>query len=334
MKKTNYILHDFNLELFLYSLPKKSTLKKHFNLTKNKFVNIDSISKSMLEKVNIYWGNRINEKILSQLNNLEWVQFGSSGINEKLKHIFQKRKIIVSNSKGLYDEAITNLVFGFIFGVGSGVLFSQKIKEQQMFDRTVFETNSNNLFEIKNKKILILGYGSISQYLIKKLKHFNKHISILTNRKLGENDKKNFINTYSYKQINLAFEKNDLIINILPDNKQTDNIVNKSSLNKLSKRSFLINVGRGNTVNLKDIFSLIKKNKGFIYATDVFPKKEYIDPYRPISKNHIILKNQNIITTPHIGAYHESYWTKEINLFSSNLNLYLQKKKLINQIKI
>ena len=333
MKTINYILHDFNLELSLYSLPNKTVLKEYFDLKNNKFVNIESLSNSMLEKINIYWGNRINEKIINQLPNLEWVHYGSSGINEKLKYIFQKRKIIVSNSKGLYDESITNLVFGFIFGVGSGIFFSQKIKDKQLFNRTTFETTLNNLFEIKDKKILIMGYGSISQHLIKKLNHFNKNISILTNRKLGKNDKKKFIHTYNYNEINLAFEKNNLIINILPENKETYNFINKSSLNKLAKRSFLINVGRGNTVNLEDIFSLIKKNKNFIYATDVFPKKEYIDPYTPISKNHKILKNHNIITTPHIGAYHESYWIKEMNLFSFNLNLYLQKKKLINQIK-
>ena len=63
----------------------------------------------------------------------------------------------------------------------------------------------------------------------------------------------------------------------------------------MKKNSLLINVGRGSTINEKDLMNFAKKNKNFLAILDVFDKE-------PLAKNHKFWKLKNVLVTPHIAS--------------------------------
>ena len=323
------IAHDFNLSVFLYKIPNDQILKNYFKDKLVKFVDVNKLNEKDSNKINIFWGNRLNKKILNKLKNLKWVHFASSGTNLEIIRMLKKRKIKISNSKGIYNESMTQLIFTFIFLICTGVhLFNQKKKKE--FNRIYYEKFFSNIENVSSKKILILGYGSISKYLINKLYIFNNNISLVVNKRIKSI--KGIKNIYLLNDINTAFSQNNLIINLLPENDTTINIINKKLLNELPQYSSIINVSRGDIVNTKDIINYLKTNKKFIYATDVYSKKDYVNPYKPLKTNSEFFNLERIIMTPHIGAFSKDYWEKQIELLKSNLNLYKSGRKLINKI--
>ena len=96
--------------------------------------------------------------------------------------------------------------------------------------------------------------------------------------------------------------------------------------------SIFINVGRGDTVVTKDLVRAIKNRKIFASAIDVYPKKDYVDPYKPSNLKSNIFNMQEIITTPHIAGLSNNYWVKQIDLFIKNFNKYRFNRRLINEI--
>ena len=62
------IAHDFNLSIFLYRIPSDKFLKNYFNDKLIKFVDVNKLKKD-LNKITIFWGNRLNKKILNELTN-------------------------------------------------------------------------------------------------------------------------------------------------------------------------------------------------------------------------------------------------------------------------
>ena len=74
-------------------------------------------------------------------------------------------------------------------------------------------------------------------------------------------------------------KSSDVIVSILPATTKTKNLIDKNFLNRMKKKSFLINVGRGNTVNEKDLLSHLKKNRYFKASLDVFKKE-------PLNEKH------------------------------------------------
>ncbi len=323
------IAHDFNLSIFLYRIPSDKFLKNYFNDKLIKFVDVNKLKKKDLNKITIFWGNRLNKKILNELINLKWVHFASSGTNLEIVKILRKRQIKISNSKGIYNESITQLIFTFIFLICTGVHYFNK-KRKREFNRIYYEKFFLNIENVSSKKILILGYGNISKYLINKLYIFNNNISLVVNKKI--NSIKGIKKIFLFKDIKSAFSQNNLIINLLPENDATINIINKKLLNELPQHSSIINVSRGDIVNTKDIINHLKTNKKFIYATDVYSKKDYINPYKPLKTNSEFFNLERIIMTPHIGAFSKDYWEKQIELLKNNLILYKSGRKLINKI--
>ena len=75
------------------------------------------------------------------------------------------------------------------------------------------------------------------------------------------------------------------IINCLPLNDGTKNFFDKK-LFSIFNQSFFINIGRGETVSEIDLIKFLKKDNIIFAALDVFNKKDYISPYRPL--NYII----------------------------------------------
>ena len=325
------IAHDFNLNIYLYKLPKKEKLKKIFNLKKINFVDINKVKKKDLSKIEIYWGNRLTTDTIDTLDNLRWVHLASSGSNVSVRKKLSIKKIKHTNSKGIYNKSVSQLILAFIFSICSGIHFLEHKKDKKKFNRLFFEKYIKYNSYIDQKKILILGHGEISRYLIYKLKHFNNNISILV--KNSDMKKIKFKNKYSFNNISKAFSENNLIINLLPENKETLNVINRKILKLLPKYSSIINASRGDIINHYDLINFIKKEKTFIYATDVFSRNLYVNPYVPLNYKSTFFKLNRVIMTPHIGAFSNNYWDEQLKLFKKNLELYFNSKKLINNVR-
>jgi phosphoglycerate dehydrogenase-like enzyme len=325
------IAHDFNLKIYLYKFPKNESLKKIFDLKKIKFVDIKKVKKNDLSKIEIFWGNRLTLDIIDSLDNLKWVHLASSGSNFNVRKKLSLKKIKLSNSKGIYNKSVSQLILAFIFSICTGIHFLEHRKDKKKFNRLYFEKYIKFNSYIDQKKILILGNGEISKYLISKLKHFNKNISIVV--KNSDLKKIKFKNKYSFNNLSKAFSENNLIINLLPENNETLNVINKKILNQLPKYSSFINASRGDIINHNDLINFIKKDKTFIYATDVFSRNLYVNPYIPLDYNSTLFKLKRVIMTPHIGAFSNDYWDEQLKLFRKNLELYFNSKKLVNNVK-
>ena len=84
------IIVDFNLSVFLYKIPNDQILKITSKDKLVKFVDVNKLNEKDSNKINIFWGNRLNKKILNKLKNLKWVHFASSGTNLEIIRMLKK----------------------------------------------------------------------------------------------------------------------------------------------------------------------------------------------------------------------------------------------------
>lgn len=96
-------------------------------------------------------------------------------------------------------------------------------------------------------------------------------------------------------ELDELFEKADYITLHVPKNDKTANLVNKDAFAKMKKGVYLINCARGGIVNEADLEQAV--NDGIVAgaALDVFDKE-------PVDPNHPLLKLDQVICTPHLGA--------------------------------
>ena len=95
----------------------------------------------------------------------------------------------------------------------------------------------------------------------------------------------------------------------------------------MKNSSYIINVGRGQTIVEKDLIYALKNNLIAGAGLDVFEKE-------PLSEDSELWNLDNVIITPHVAGLSQNYWDKEYKLFKKNYKLYLKNKRMINEIKL
>ena len=310
-------------DLFSSSLDFQKITNKDLVRLKNKFKNIKIIkinpnikNNKAYQDIQVYWGNRINMNILKKMKKLKWIHYGSTGINQEIINYSRSNNIKVSNTKKLFDNSVAATALGFIFCLSRGIQYSLYLRGKKNHGRDFYNKIYYNMNDVFEKKILFVGYGNIAKKISKVCRSMGMEIFI-TKRKKNEN----LNNTYSLKNLSKAVKNKDFVINLLPSTKNTKEIFNLKVFNNMSKSSFFLNLGRGETVNEKDLERIIKKNLISGAGLDVVQNE-------PFKKNFSLLKYDNVIITPHIAGINTRYKIDQVNLFMENFGKFLINKKL------
>jgi len=233
----------------------------------------------------------------------------------------KKNKIQITNTKKIFDNSVAATALGFIFCLSRGIHYSLIFKNKKNYGRNLYDKIYYKMNDVFKKKILFVGYGNIAKKIAKVCRSMDMEIFIV--KKKVKRESKNF---YSVKNLYKAVKGKDFIINLLPSTSKTKEIFNLKIFKNMSKKSYFINLGRGETVKEKDLEFAIKKNYISGAGLDVIQNE-------PIKKNFYLLKYNDVIITPHIAAINTRYKVEQVNLFEENLNKFFKKKRLKHLVK-
>ena len=316
-------------DLFTSSINFQVITKKIIRKLKKNFKDIELISidskkfKKSKKKIEIYWGNRINLDTINELPNLKWIHYGSTGVNETILRSTKSKNILITNSRRMFDEAVSATVMSFIFTLARGVNYSFDLKRKKKLTRNFYNNITSNIQNVFNQKILFVGFGGIAKKISSICKLMNMRIYGI--KRSNYSNIKN-VKFYSLDNLNKAVKDKNYIVNLLPYTHKTKKLFNKHIFKNMSKSTFFINVGRGETVNENDLVYALKKKIILGAALDVVQNE-------PINNNSLLLKLDNLILTPHIAGITSDYWDKQYELFTSNFKKFKTSKKLQNIVR-
>jgi len=143
--------------------------------------------------------------------------------------------------------------------------------------------------QLQGKTIGIIGYGRLGKML-------NKYCWVFGMRTMACDP---YNDTLNYT-LDAVLKNSDIISLHVHANDETRHMINKKTLGKLKKNSYIVNTSRGEIVNEKDIVQSLRDGHLKGYATDVI-EDEYGNRHKsPILKG--VKEGLNIIVTPHIGG--------------------------------
>lgn len=138
----------------------------------------------------------------------------------------------------------------------------------------------------------ILGIGNIGQQIGKLLV---KNDFKVTGWSRSEKHLQDIETFHGPAQKDEFLKTAEILVCILPLTKETKGILNQELFEKLPKKAFLINVGRGGQLVEKDLEKVIKKGQLSGAALDAFQEE-------PLPQDHPFWKNKKIHITPHTAS--------------------------------
>ena len=146
--------------------------------------------------------------------------------------------------------------------------------------------------ELNNKIIGIVGMGHIGGEVAKRAYAFG--MKILAYDVYPRQD---FIEKYDVTYVNLEYllKKSDIITLHAPAIKETENMINRDSINLMKSSAILVNAARGELINEDDLYEALKSKRIAFAALDVYQNEPLL--------NSKLTSLENIVFTAHAGAY-------------------------------
>ena len=255
---------------------------------------------------------------ISSMKNLKWIQVSSIGVDQVPRNELLERNIVVTNNRGGYSIPIGEFVVMRILEIMKNTKYFNSIQTNKRWRLTT------DVLELYNKKVLILGTGTIGIEVAKRLKGFGVEIiGVNTNGKPVEF----FDQTVSIRKLNDEVEKADILVLALPHTKDTDNILGEKILRSMKKDSSIINVSRGNLIDEVALVELLEEGYFRGVALDVFKEE-------PLSEESLLWELDRVYITPHNSWVSEKRNERRLELILQNLKRYVEKEELLNIVNI
>tara|TARA_B100000315_G_C14540405_1_gene570606 strand:- start:404 stop:1333 length:930 start_codon:yes stop_codon:yes gene_type:complete len=180
--------------------------------------------------------------------------------------------------------AVAELTMGLMLDI------ARKISQSNLDLRTgKWEKKMGSL--IKEKTLGIIGLGTIGKALVELSSGFDFQILAFDQKKDKSFAEENDI---TYCDLNTLLKYSDIVTIHLNLSDQTKCLIDEEKVNLMKSGSILINTSRGEIIDEKSLYNALKEKRILGAGLDVFNDEPYSGPLTEL---------ENVVLTPHIGAY-------------------------------
>lgn len=235
--------------------------------------------------------------------NLKAVQLTSVGFDRVPVGYFASKGIALFNARGVYSTPMAEWVVLKILEIykRSAEFYAQQKKKVWQKQR--------NLLELTDKRILIVGAGSVGTECAKRLSAFNAKILAAD---IYDNGCEHFDEFHPMEELNEVLPTADIVVLTLPLTEKTKGLFNKETLSLMKDSSVLVNVSRGPIIDEQALADILSEDKLLGVALDVFEEE-------PLSQSSPLWSDPRVIITPHNSFVSDGNSGRLFSLICQNL---------------
>ena len=277
------IIHfDVDSELNKYLKDEKysQTLQKIFN--KKRYSTIDVITIKSLSQV--------NKKTLANFPKLKLIVTRTVGTDHIDLDYCKQKGIAVYRIVDYGSFNIAEHVFALLLSGARNIVSSQREIKKGIFSHV------NHLgFALKGKTLGVVGTGKIGLEVIKRAKGLEMKVVAYD---VFKNEKAAKTLEFPYVSLQKLLKISDIVSLHAPLLPTTKHMINEKTIGLMKKGVILINTARGGLIDTKALVTNI--NKFSWVGLDVLEDEE------KFTKNHPLLKFNNVVITPHIAFFSDA----------------------------
>ena len=254
-----------------------------------------------------YMGGRTALEFSKKMSSLQILQMPNAGYDDAME--FVRPGITLCNGRGIHDASTAELAVGLTIASLRGFPFFALSQSKN-------EWNHQKFRSINDRKIGLIGYGSIGKTIERNLSGFDVEV-IPFNRSGSDGAKK-----ISELDQNLATL--DVVILILPLNDESRKMFDAARLAKMKDGALLVNVARGAIVDTDALIAELKSGR-ITAALDV------TDP-EPLPSDHPLWQMRGVFIAPHVGGNTSIFESRARKLIQQQLQKLASGEPLANVI--
>ena len=232
---------------------------------------------------------RLNANVIDAADKLLAAACFGIGVNQIDLKAATKKGVAVFNAPHANTRSVAELV------IGLAVMLIRRIPDKNAAAHAgLWLKEAKGSFELRGKTLGIVGYGNIGSQVSIMAEALGMHVVYYdTSTKLPHG------NARQVRELRDLLKQSDIVTLHVPSDATTRNMVDASALKAMKRGAIVLNLSRGDVVDLDALATAIKRGKIAGAAVDVFPT----EPEKHGAAFSSILQTlPNVILTPHIGG--------------------------------
>lgn len=249
-------------------------------------------------------------------DSLRWVHAASAGVNHVLTPELVASDVVVTNSRGVFDEPMAEYVLGLALALAKDLPTTLSHQRERRWRHRETE-------RLADRHALVAGTGPIGRAIGRKLRAVGMRVTGLgrvarsTDPDLGE--------VLPMSSLSDVLPDADYVVLAAPLTDDTRGMIDAKALAAMKPTARLINVGRGPLVVQEDLVEALDAGTLGGAALDVFVSE-------PLPTSSPLWRLPNVIVSPHMSGDVVGWRAELVALFVDNLSRYVEGQPLRNVV--
>jgi len=246
--------------------------------------------------------------VLRQMPRLQVVQLLTAGYEHLVADV--PADVTLCNGRGIHSASTAELAMTLILS---------SLRDIPAFVRGQDEGQWRQGYRqsLADKRVLILGYGSIGEAVEARLLPFEVEIvRVARTARPG---------VHAMTALPELLPAADVVVVATPLTDETRGLVDADFLARMRDRALLVNIARGGIVDTEAL--LVELTSERLYAA-----LDVVDP-EPLPQGHPLWSAPNTLITPHVGGPSSAFWPRAKKLVREQLERYAAGEELVNVVR-
>jgi len=266
-------------------------------------------------KADIIFG-RISEEIFAATTKLKWVHASTAGADAYLFESFASSDALLSGDKGLVGSHLAETAFGLLLAITRRIDHAILDGPESWNHRVDYRRQE---FELEGLTMGIVGFGGTGRAIAKRANAFGMKCIAVDRDEVEPSFE--IPNVWTLKKLDDLLTQSDVVACGLPLTPETRNFFNEEAFEKMKSNAILINVTRGECVDIDELAVAIENKQIYAAGLDVAPQE-------PLSPNHPLWTTRNIVMTPHTAGASQLRIGRNVDRFCRNIEHFKSGKNL------
>lgn len=229
--------------------------------------------------------DELTAKVIESTDSLRVISKYGAGVNNIDVEAATRKGIVVTYAPN--QNAVADLVFGVMLCLARRICKANALVKAGEWKRLVGTGT-----DVWRKTLGVIGTGRIGRAVIERAKGFDMNVLACD---LQEDEGLAEELGFVYVPLDTLLRESDFITTHVPLSVQTRGLIGQREMGLMKPTSYLIHTSRGGVVDERALYVALKEKRLAGAALDVYEQE-------PLPPDSPLLKLDNVITTPHMGA--------------------------------
>lgn len=249
-------------------------------------------------------------------DSLRWLHVASAGVDAMLFDELRASDVVLTNSRGVFDDAIAEYVLGVVIAFAKDLPHSLDLQRQRQWKWRETE-------RVGGRRALVVGTGPIGAAIARMLRAVGMDVrGVGRTAREGDSD---FGIVHASAELARHVGWADFVVSVAPLTEQTRGMFDRTVFAAMKPSARFVNVGRGEHVVTEDLIAALRAGELSGAALDVFDEE-------PLSPESPLWTMDNVLVSPHMSGDTVGWKDTLAQVFVANFQRWTDGEPLQNVV--